>query len=483
MMAAGKVSPSRTVRHEGYGVSLHIQPLRDIPDTPQPRNLATRRSETAEDDYMADLQAVPTGQNGFSPLSKATVEKGPLGQSQSTWNQNKGNSFPELESKKSLVIFDRITESEKYENSNSLRTVELKNRFAGFNKISAHQQKSAHKKKSRHAKAFLGKAPSGTIGDNEDLSLEQEGTKKPENTVTVDPQIAATSILPDKWDRIANEVFGYANYDDYLAKELKSTTFFGQGLLNLNKEMVQSLRNVEADLTTSQGSGYKAPFTNSVLRKKAGMHGWGMAIDFDVEKNPYVLNENSEGQLNNELIGSYDNIAKLILGKAQSDLRKLKNGRLAFGTGSIGDVYDVLREESDAMKRYFSLMNDNVALQDFIELEWTVKHPDQAPPDFAKTKTQMKDDYEVLGGKTDAGMERPTGGKEDRPFAPTSFGGKGDPATGFLNLGKEFVVAMTNAGFAWGAIDILGEPGDIQHFDLRLKGNGAKAYHLLLKYK
>jgi hypothetical protein len=95
----------------------------------------------------------------------------------------------------------------------------------------------------------------------------------------------------------------------------------------------------------------------------------------------------------------------------------------------------------------------------------------------------MKDDYEVLGGKTDAGMERPTGGKEDRPFAPTSFGGKGDPATGFLNLGKEFVVAMTNAGFAWGAIDILGEPGDIQHFDLRLKGNGAKAYHLLLKYK
>jgi hypothetical protein len=128
-------------------------------------------------------------------------------------------------------------------------------------------------------------------------------------------------------------------------------------------------------------------------------------------------------------------------------------------------------------------MNDHVALQDFIELEWTVKRPDQAPPDFAKTKAQMRDDYEVLGGKTDTGMERPTGGKEDRPFAPTSFGGKGDPATGFLNLGKEFVVAMTNAGFAWGAIDIAGEPGDIQHFDLRLQGNGAKAYHLLLKYK
>jgi hypothetical protein len=39
------------------------------------------------------------------------------------------------------------------------------------------------------------------------------------------------------------------------------------------------------------------------------------------------------------------------------------------------------------------------------------------------------------------------------------------------------------AGFAWGAIDISGEPGDIQHFDLRLQGIGAKVYNLLLKYK
>jgi hypothetical protein len=247
--------------------------------------------------------------------------------------------------------------------------------------------------------------------------------------------------------------------------------------------MVQSLRKVEAELTASQGAGYQSPFANSALRKKAGMHGWGMAIDFDVEKNPYVLNEKSESQLNKELIGTYDNIAKFMLGKAQSDIRNLKNGRSAFGTGSIGEVYDVLREESDAMKRYFSLMNDGIALQGFIELEWTEKHRDQAPPAFATIKVQMRNDYEVLGGKTDIGSVRPTGGMGDRPFAPTSIGGKGDPAIGFLSLGKEFVVAMTNAGFAWGAIDISGESGDIQHFDLRLQGNGAKAYCLLLKYK
>jgi hypothetical protein len=482
-MAIEKASPSDTLHHKGYGDVPHTQPLRDIPNTSQPRNLETRRSEAADGDFMADIQTVLTGQKGFGPLSKSTIEKGPLGRSKPTSSQNNGNGFPASESNKIHDVFGRISQSMQYAHSYGLRTVELKNRFAGSNKISGLHQKSAQEKKSGHVKASLGKAPSGSIVDSADFFQEQEGIKKQKDTVNVGSQLATTSNLPDKWDRIANEVFGYTNYDDYLAKELKSTTFFGQSLLNLNNEMVQSLRKVEADLTKSQGSGYMAPFANSALRKKAGMHGWGMAIDFDVEKNPYVLNENAKGPLNKELIGSYDNIAKLMLGKAQSDLRKLTNGRSAFGTGSIGDVYDVLREESDAMKRYFSLMNDDVALQGFIELEWTVKHPDQAPPDFAKTKAQIKDDYEVLGGKTDTGMERPTGGKEDRPFAPTSFGGKGDPATGLLNLGKEFVVAMTNAGFAWGAIDISGEPGDIQHFDLRLQGNGAKAYHLLLKYK
>ncbi len=301
--------------------------------------------------------------------------------------------------------------------------------------------------------------------------------------ITVNPQIATSPAFTGKWDRIANEVFDYENYDDYIAKELKTATFFGQNLINLNDEMVQSLRKVETDLINSHGSGYKAPIANSTFRKKTGMHGWGMAIDFDVKINPYVLNENAEEQLNIELIGSYDNIAKFILGKEQSDLRKLKSGRSAFGTGSIGDVYDVLREESDAMKRYFSLMNDEAALRSFIKLEWTARHPDQEAPDFAKTKTQIKDDYEVLGGKTDTGAERPSGGKDDRPFAPASICGNGDPATGFLNLGKEFVEAMTNAGFAWGAIDISGEPGDIQHFDLRLQGRGAEIYNLLLKYK
>jgi hypothetical protein len=208
-----------------------------------------------------------------------------------------------------------------------------------------------------------------------------------------------------------------------------------------------------------------------------------MAIDFDALHNPYVLNESGEKELDKELLVAYDHIADFVLGKPQSVIRKLNNGRSAFGSGMIADVYDALKEESDAMKRYFSLKDDDTALGAFLSQEWPTRHVGKQAPSVADAKAQMTKDYEVLGGKTAAGGKRPTGGKGDRPFAPTSASGAGDPAAGFLNLPREFVIAMTDAGFAWGAIDIAGEPGDIQHFDLRLQGNGAKAYNLLLKYK
>ena len=166
-----------------------------------------------------------------------------------------------------------------------------------------------------------------------------------------------------------------------------------------------------------------------------------------------------------------------------ADLRKLKSGRSAFGDGSIGDVHDILQQESDAMKRYFLLMKNDAALQKFIDTEWVINNPDKPLPEFATIKVQMENDYRILGGKSNRGIAWRTAAGQDRPFAPDSMGGKGDPATGFLNLGKEFVEAMTARGFAWGAIDISGEPGDMQHFDLRLQGVGARVYNLLLKYK
>jgi hypothetical protein len=436
----------------------------------------TSRAKASEDDFIADMQSILSGQMVFDPVTRKTVAKDELNRSASGRPPDV-NERPMPEAKNEQAIFDRIAQSMEYANKYDLGTVELENRFADFDKISELQQK-AKETKSKNGKTASGQpSPAATVNGG-DFIQDLDAIRNQRSTIISSQASTATN----KWDRIANEVFGYPSYDDYIAQELKTSTFFGQSLQNLNSELIQRLDTVQADLTNSQGAGYNAPLANSTLRKKAGMHGWGMAIDFDIVNNPYVLNEHSEGQLDQELVFAYDHIADFILGKAQSDLRKLKSGRSAFGGGAIGDVYDVLREESDAMKRYFSLMDDDAGLKSFIEQEWPLKHSGQAP-DIAKIKTQMKDDYEVLGGKTDTGGKRSTGGKGDRPFAPSSAGGRGDPATGFLNLGKEFVLAMTNAGFAWGAIDIAGEPGDMQHFDIRLQGTGARVYNLLLHYK
>jgi hypothetical protein len=158
-MAIQKVSPPDTIQHKRCRDAPRTKPLRDT-DTHQARNFKTRRSETADCESMAYIRAVPSGHKG---LTKATDVKGPLGRSQS--NQNIGNG-----SKKSVVNFDRITQSLQY----------------------AHSYGSA--------------------------VLKRNEIKSQNNTVNIDPQISAKSSITDKWDRIAYEVFGYANYEDYSQK-------------------------------------------------------------------------------------------------------------------------------------------------------------------------------------------------------------------------------------------------------------------------
>ena len=286
---------------------------------------------------------------------------------------------------------------------------------------------------------------------------------------------------PDKWDRIAKEVFGRDSYDDYVA-HLTSTKFFGQDIGNIAAEYVKVLKDVETKLKASQPAGYAPPRAQSTLRPRSGgMHAWGMAIDFDVLRNPYVLNEAGDADVDKETLPAYDHIAQFMLNEPQSALRKLKGGRAAFGGGTVGEVYDALKRESDAMRRYFAMKDDRNAVIAFIAGDYYAMHPNDPSPSPDETMAQMKQDYVALGGKDAAGKKAPPpGGKGDRPFAPTSGGGQGDPATGFLNLDKPFVLAMTDAGIAWGAIDIAGAPGDVQHFDLRKIGTGAQVYGKLM---
>ena len=200
------------------------------------------------------------------------------------------------------------------------------------------------------------------------------------------------SLSLDKWDIIAKSVFGDSSYDDYaVAKELTSATFFGQTLNQVGPQLADKLRATEVTL---KGKGIASvPTVGSTFRRKGGMHGWGLAIDFNILQDPYVLNEAGEAALDRDLKAAYDHIADFVLGLAGSSLKKLTKGRSAFN-GSIGAVYDALRAESDAMKTYFGLMNDPVALSAFLAKDWVALHPGSAPPDRAAAQQQMRSDYE-----------------------------------------------------------------------------------------
>jgi hypothetical protein len=64
--------------------------------------------------------------------------------------------------------------------------------------------------------------------------------------------------------------------------------------------------------------------------------------------------------------------------------------------------------------------------------------------------------------------DNPAKGGGDRPFnaKDTSYPGR-SPLNGFLTLRKELVLALSDVGLRWGALDFGRTSGDIMHFDSR----------------
>lgn len=147
-----------------YAVDV-LQPWREatVPDSrigenASPSDKETSRAKATEDDFIADMQSILTGQKVFDPVSKKTVEKDNLVRPSSMPGQNVGNDLPAPEAKNSQAIFDRIAQSMQYANAYDLGTVELENRFADFDKIFEMQQKAAAEKKSKTHQAPAGDA-------------------------------------------------------------------------------------------------------------------------------------------------------------------------------------------------------------------------------------------------------------------------------------------------------------------------------------
>ena len=222
------------------------------------------------------------------------------------------------------------------------------------------------------------------------------------------------------------------------------------------------------------------------FRSASGQHGWGMAIDVDVAKNPFVMHELGEGTLDRQLAPVYHRIAEFMLnspiGTEQSVIptlitsdRNMTATSPAGRRNRVAEYYDRLVIESDAMKEYFALMNDSVKLAAFLAGTWKTKHPSATPPVATDVVKQMWEDYATLGGAIPRGgppgvpgFTPPAAASGDRPFNPVSAGQQ-DPAAGFLSIPREVVLGTSQAVSRWGAIDFGGESGDVMHFD---DGNG-----------
>jgi hypothetical protein len=233
-------------------------------------------------------------------------------------------------------------------------------------------------------------------------------------------------------------------------------------------------------------------------RTEVSPHGAGVAIDIDGGKNPYIMH--AAGSLTEQIPGGkswqketafdaeirtvYNRIAEFIINEPVGDPpeqsiipKVITTGKPLPGSKSttrkerLGEYYDRLLVESNAMIEYFRLMRDAAALKTFIDGTWKTKHPKEALPAVDATIKQMWQDFALLGGKVPEDVSKAADWvapkKRNRPFK--------DPGVGFVSIPKEVAIGLGQAVGRWGAIDFGPESGDVMHFDDR-EGLGKPFY-------
>lgn len=278
-----------------------------------------------------------------------------------------------------------------------------------------------------------------------------------------------------------------------------SGTFFGRPLPSSLTPGMRALMQRGEALAVSRGVTWSAP--EALSTGGGGWHARHQAFDLGYCGNPFIMHENGERALDHDLGPVYSRIAGLVLNRASIIPATLLSVHPRAGTQrtwrrnetiTVGALYDLLKAESDAMQRYFELLRPG-ATADLSRAISTHKasafgraNARLIKADPAAQRQVMLADYLTLGG-TKAHLAalcgqpasalhvalpparpRANGRPSDRPFAiPSSCAGKRLPELGYVNLPREVVVALTEVGLAWGAIDLGGESGDIMHFDCR----------------
>ncbi len=258
--------------------------------------------------------------------------------------------------------------------------------------------------------------------------------------------------------------------------------------------------------------------------------GMAQAVDIDVQGQPYIMHEASrdpdkeagERAIDKETGPVFDRIAywslfrKSILPKGITSVSKAPHTGNTERTWTdpatgvkntpttTGELYDKLAAESTGMQGYFNLLlktDQELSSEIFafnavntdgsVDLAKLQIPTDQSDASVKAFRQRIADDYRLVGGSkaqleafagkpiADA-SHAPPDHPGDRPFqggAPAPAAGQSGapsaaqnrrPELGFISLPKEVVVALTQVGLVWGAIDFGGGSGDVMHFDCRL---------------
>lgn len=347
-----------------------------------------------------------------------------------------------------------------------------------------------------HIVFAAGRHAPGTASGDRLLAHELAHVAQPVRSTTVRRAPTAPKPPDPTWDDIARQIgpaLGgpYADYAAYAATMVPGS-FLGHPIdRGVRSELLAKLATaktaIDAEFARSGAtipSGYGITSVGG-FRSKQGPHGWGLAIDIDVAANPYVMHEHGEATLDVQLAPVYHRIAEFMLnspiGGQQSIIptiitshKNLPGSSATTRADRLGEYYDRLALESQAMKDYFALMKSTApgAIAAFLAGPWATKHPGATVPAAADVLKQMWEDYAVLGGAIPTGgppgvtgFKAPGSiGTADRPFAPHSAG-RQDPGAGFLTIPREVVIGLGRTLTRWGAIDFWGESGDVQHFD------------------
>jgi hypothetical protein len=207
-------------------------------------------------------------------------------------------------------------------------------------------------------------------------------------------------------------------------------------------------------------------------------HGWGFCIDVNGNKCPYLIHERGETNLDLEVEPVYNRSASLWTSSHRSSVIPSlgqatvpTTGASVSTTAGVADLYDALKEESDAFQAHFSFMSQPiVALETFLQ-----NNPGLNLPPAGQLKPEIIVHWTLLANQSSLFFDdltnelefiapapkllRTDGSVEDRPFTHS------DPSDGFMDaLPRALVLALVDAGMDWGACHLGSESGDLMHF-------------------